>query len=161
MSDYGLAARLGIEQAVAARFVATYFGRYANVKRYFDETLRLGRERGYVATVLGRRRYIPELNSTNHNVQSAAEREAINMPIQGTAADIIKIAMIRLHRTLRERGLRGRMLLQVHDELVLELPQEEMGTVTPLVRDCMENAYPLDAPLVVDVHTGATWGDLK
>jgi len=161
MGDYGLAARLGIEQSVAAHFIATYFGRYARVKRYFDETLQQGRERGYVATVLGRRRYIPELNSPNRNVQAAAEREAINMPIQGTAADIIKIAMIRLHRALRERGLRSRMLLQVHDELVLEVPREEVETVVPLVQDCMEKAYPLDAPLVVDAHTGATWGDLK
>ena len=161
MSEYGLAARLGIEHATAAKFIATYFGRYAHVKRYFDQTLERGREQGYVSTILGRRRYIPELNSSNRNVQSAAEREAINMPIQGTAADIIKIAMIRLHRALHERGLRSRMLLQVHDELVLEAPDEEVDVIVPLVKDCMENAYALDVPLVVDVHTGATWGDLK
>ncbi len=161
MSEYGLAARLGIEQEAAARFIATYFGRYAAVKRYFEETLRLGRERGYVATALGRRRYIPELRSQNRNVSSAAEREAINMPIQGTAADIIKIAMVRLYRALQERGLRSRMLLQVHDELVLEVPQGEVDVTVPLVKECMEKAYPLDAPLVVEAHTGATWGDLK
>jgi DNA polymerase-1 len=161
MSEYGLAQRLGIEQDVALSFINTYFGRYAAVKRYFEETLRLGRQRGYVATVLGRRRYIPELNALNRNVRSAAEREAINMPIQGTAADIIKIAMVRLYRTLQEKGLRSRMLLQVHDELVLEAPKKELDTVVPLVKATMEGAYTLDAPLVAEVHTGATWGDLK
>jgi DNA polymerase-1 len=161
MSEYGLAARLGIDQDIAARFIATYFGRYAGVKRYIEETLRQGRERGYVATVLGRRRYIPELGSPNRNVRSAAEREAINMPIQGTAADIIKIAMVQLHRALGERNLRSRMILQVHDELVLEVPQEEVGTVVPMVKRYMEGAYRLDAPLRVDAHTGPTWGDLK
>ncbi len=161
MSEYGLASRLGIDQDVAARFIATYFGRYAGVKRYIEETLRQGRELGYVVTVLGRRRYFPELRSPNPNLRGRAEREAINMPIQGTAADIIKIAMVRLHRALAAAGLRSRMILQVHDELVLEVPHDEVGTVLPLVKQMMEEAYRLDAPLQVDAHTGPTWGDLK
>jgi len=161
MSDYGLAQRLGIEQEVAAHFIRTYFGRYAGVKRYIEETLRQGREQGYVSTLLGRRRYIPELGSPNRNVRAAAEREAINMPIQGSAADIIKIAMIRLHRALQEKGLRSRLILQVHDELVLEAPQEEAERVAPMVKDYMEGAYELQAPLQVEVHAGPNWGDLK
>lgn len=161
MSDFGLAQRLQINREDAAHFIETYFGRYANVRRYIEETLEHGREQGYVRTLLGRRRYIPELRSSNRNVRMAAEREAVNAPIQGTAADIIKIAMVRLYRALGEGDLRSRMLLQVHDELVLEVPHEEVGTVEPLVVEIMEGAYPLDAPLRVDVHTGPTWGDLK
>ena len=161
MSDYGLAQRLGIDQKEAARFISTYFRRYAGVRRYLEETVRRGRELGYVSTVLGRRRYIPELRSSNRNVRMAAEREAVNTPIQGTAADIIKIAMVRLYRALRERNLRSRMILQVHDELVLEVPAEEVETVVPLVKEVMEGAYRLDAPLQVEVHTGPNWGALK
>ncbi len=161
MSDYGLAQRLGIDQKEATRFISTYFRRYAGVRRYLEETVRRGRELGYVSTVLGRRRYIPELRSSNRNVRMAAEREAVNTPIQGTAADIIKIAMVRLHRALQKRRLRSRMLLQVHDELVLEVPEEEVETVVPLVKEVMEGAYRLDAPLQVEVHTGPNWGALK
>ncbi len=161
MSDYGLAQRLGIDQKVAAQFISTYFRRYAGVRRYLEETVRRGRELGYVSTVLGRRRYIPELHSSNRNVRMAAEREAVNTPIQGTAADIIKIAMVRLYRALQERNLRSRMLLQVHDELVLEVPEEEVEVVVPLVKEVMEGAYRLDAPLQVEVHTGPNWGALK
>jgi DNA polymerase-1 len=161
MSEYGLAQRLGIEQEEAARFIATYFNRYPAVRRYLEETVRQGRQLGYVSTILGRRRYIPELNASNRNVRAAAEREAINAPIQGSAADIIKIAMVRLHRALKEGGLRSRMLLQVHDELVLEVPEDEAETVVPMVVEIMEGAYPLEAPLRVEAHTGPTWGDLK
>ncbi|MGB9724473.1 MAG: DNA polymerase I [Chloroflexia bacterium] len=161
MSDYGLAQRLGIDQKEAAQFIATYFRRYAGVRRYLEETIRRGRELGYVSTVLGRRRYIPELRSSNRNVRMAAEREAVNTPIQGTAADIIKIAMVRLHRALQERHLRSRMILQVHDELVLEVPAEEVEAVVPLVKEVMEGAYRLDAPLQVEIHVGPNWGALK
>ncbi len=161
MSEYGLAQRLGIEQEEAARFIATYFQRYPAVRRYLEKTVQEGRRLGYVSTILGRRRYIPELNASNRNVRAAAEREAINAPIQGSAADIIKIAMVRLHRALKEQGLRSRMLLQVHDELVLEVPEEEVETVPPMVVEIMEGAYPLAAPLRVEAHTGPTWGDLK
>ncbi len=161
MSDYGLAQRLGIDQKEAAQFIATYFRRYAGVRRYLEETIRRGRELGYVSTVLGRRRYIPELRSSNRNVRMAAEREAVNTPIQGTAADIIKIAMVRLYRALQARHLRSRMILQVHDELVLEVPEAEVEVVVPLVKEVMEGAYRLDAPLQVEVHTGPNWGALK
>lgn len=161
MSEYGLAQRLGIDRQEAAHFIETYFARYPNVRDYLEETVNRGREQGYVATVLGRRRYIPQLRSKNRNVRAAAEREAINAPIQGSAADIIKIAMLRLERALQESNLRSRMLLQVHDELVLEVPEGEVETIVPLVTEMMEEAYRLDAPLRVDVRTGPTWGDLK
>ncbi|MBN1485437.1 MAG: DNA polymerase I [Chloroflexia bacterium] len=161
MSEFGLAQRMGIERAQAAHFIQAYFSRYPRVQQYLEQQARQGRELGYVSTLLGRRRYIPELTSSNRNVRQAAEREAVNAPIQGTAADIIKIAMLRLQRALQKRGLGSRMLLQVHDELVLEVPEDELGITQTLVTELMESAYALDAPLKVDVHVGSNWGVLK
>jgi|GEM_PF-945 len=161
MSGYGLAQRTGLSQEEADRFIKNYFARYPGVGRYVEGIKRKAHEQGYVETLLGRRRYIPELRSSNRNVRMAAEREAVNTPIQGTAADIIKIAMVRLFRALQERKLRSRMLLQVHDELVLEVPEEEVETVVPLVKEVMEGAYRLEAPLQVEIHTGPNWGALK
>ncbi len=159
---YGLAQQTGMEQDRAAEFIATYFKTYPQVKQYLDRTRRQAREQGYVETLLGRRRYFPELQNrrTPNNVRQALERAAINAPIQGTAADIIKIAMIRLHEALRARGLHSRMILQVHDELVLECPEEELAGVAALVREIMEGAFKLDAPLKVDVEAGPNWYDL-
>jgi DNA polymerase-1 len=117
-------------------------------------------EQGYVTTLLGRRREIPELRASNPNLRQAGERMAINMPIQGTAADIVKIAMIRLDRRLREGGFRSRMLLQVHDELVLEVPRGEVDAIAPVVRETMETALPLDVPLDVDVRVGDDWQEM-
>jgi len=136
------------------------------VKRYLDETRAFAREHGYVETLLGRRRFFPVLKTTAgtqqaYNMRQAAERAAINHPIQGTAADIIKIAMIRLHRALGESGHRSRMLLQVHDELVLEVPPDELTAVSKLVRDTMEGAYELNAALKVDVEAGPNWYELE
>lgn len=166
MSAFRLARDSGLTLAEAEAFVRTYFERFPRVREYIETTKRQALERSYVETLLGRRRYFPALQSTDTSSRAmaerrAAEREAINMPIQGTAADIIKIAMVRLHRALRERGLRGRMILQVHDELLLEVPNEEVEETLTLVREVMENAYPLDVPLRVDARAGRSWGELK
>ncbi len=150
----------------AEDFIKTYFERFPKVRDYLETTKQQAIERGYVETLLGRRRYFSIFQSGDTSQQAmiarrAAEREAVNMPIQGTAADIIKIAMVRLHDALTERELRSRMILQVHDELLLEAPDSETDEVIGLVRDVMENAYPMDVPLKVDARAGQSWGDLK
>lgn len=166
MGAFRLARDSQLTLAEAEAFIKTYFERFPRVQQYLEATRRQAVERGYVETLLGRRRYFPIFKSTDSSPRAmverrAAEREAVNMPIQGTAADIIKIAMIRLFNTLRERGLRGRMILQVHDELLLEVPEEEVQEVAALVEDVMQNAYPLEVPLRVDVRVGHSWGELK
>jgi DNA polymerase-1 len=166
MSAFRLARESDLTLSEAESFVSAYFERFPNVRGYFEETKRKAAEDGYVETLLKRRRYFSVLQSrdtsrTTQMSRRAAEREAINMPIQGTAADIIKIAMTRLHAALRERGLRGQMILQVHDELVLEAPEDEAELTARLVSEVMEDAYPLDVPLRVDTHVGRNWGELK
>jgi DNA polymerase-1 len=164
MGEYGLAQRTGLSQEQARQFIATYFGRYEKVKEYLEQTKREAREKGYVSTLLGRRRYFPELRPSSRahgGIKRAAEREAINMPIQGSAADILKIAMVRLYRTLEEENLSARMILQVHDEVVLEVPQEELNPVARLVRSVMEQALALDAPLKVDLAVGKNWEKME
>lgn len=161
---YGLAQATGLTQAEAEDFIKTYFERFPKVREYIDRTKALATRQGYVETLLGRRRYFPELQPGSrapHSVRQAAERMAINAPIQGTAADIIKIAMIRLHRALQERGLRARMILQVHDELVVEAPDGEVPTVAPLMRKIMENAFKLKAPLRADLKVGQNWEEME
>jgi DNA polymerase-1 len=160
-SAYGLAQQTGMTQQEAGQFIQTYFEKYPGVRRYIDQTKRQAARQGYVETLLGRRRYFPNLAKMRGPERGRAEREAINMPIQGTAADIIKIAMIRLHQLLRDRGLRARMLLQVHDELVLEAPDEEIDIVIPLVREVMCGAFELAAPLKVDVEVGQNWLEME
>lgn len=162
ITDYGIAARTELSQSEARRLIENYFAQYPGVKSYLEETKRHARERGYVQTLLGRRRYFPELRRgiSDVSARNAAEREAINHPIQGSAADIIKIAMVRLHQQLHARCLRARMILQVHDELVLEGPNEELEIVVPLVREVMEQAYPLESKLKVDVAVGANWAEM-
>ncbi len=164
MGEYGLAQRTDLSLEEARKFIAGYFARYEKVKEYLEQTKDEAREQGYVSTLLGRSRYFPELQTTSRahgGVKRAAEREAINMPIQGSAADILKIAMVRLHRALKEEDLAARMILQVHDELVLEVPQEELGPVAPLVRSIMENAWALDAALKVDLKVGKNWEQME
>jgi len=160
---YGLAQATGLTQAEAEDFIKTYFERFPKVREYIDCTKALATRQGYVETLLGRRRYFPELqlgSKAPHTVRQSAERMAINAPIQGTAADIINIATIHLHRALRERGLRARMILQVHDELVVEAPDEEVATVAPLMREVMENAFDLKAPLKADLKVGQNWEEM-
>jgi DNA polymerase-1 len=164
MGDYGLAQRTELSQEEAGQFIEGYFARFPAVQAYLENTKRLAREQGYVETLFGRRRYFPELTADSRvpmDMRRAAERMAINMPIQGTAADIIKIAMIRLHRALHEHRLRAAMILQVHDELVLEVPEDELEAVRPLVRSVMEGAFDLQAPLRVNIEVGRNWLEMR
>jgi DNA polymerase-1 len=164
MSTYSLARSTNLTQAEAENFVKQYFGRFPQVRVYLDSTIAQAKNKGYVETLLGRRRYFPVLQSTARGqaqAQRRAEREAVNTPIQGSAADIIKRASLQLHRALRERGLRAQMIIQVHDELVLEVPQEEMDIVAPLVREVMESATALRVPLRADLKMGANWFEME
>jgi DNA polymerase-1 len=160
-SAFGLAQQTGMSREEATQFIKTYFEKYPGVREYIERTKRQAARQGYVETLLGRRRYFPNLDKMRGPERGRAEREAINMPIQGTAADIIKIAMIRLHQALRERRLRSRMLLQVHDELVLEAPDDEVDAVIPLVQDVMGGASELAVPLKVDVEVGQNWLEMN
>ncbi len=158
---FALAKMLGITQEEARDFITKYFERFSGVRAFLDRQVELARERGYVETLFGRRRYIPEIRDKNFNQRAFGERLAGNSPLQGSAADLIKIAMIRLHGALRDGGFRARMLLQVHDELVLEAPTLEVPQVVGLVRDAMAGAAELNVPLVVDVGVGRNWLDAK
>jgi DNA polymerase I len=160
MSDWGLASRAGIPREQAREFIDSYFAAYSGIAYYMIHIKDLAKQQGYVETLLGRRRWIPELEARNSALRGAGERMAINMPIQGTAADIMKIAMIRLHRWLRESGSMARMLLSVHDEVVLEVPRDDVLAVAPEVRNVMEGALKLDVPLDVDLKTGDDWESL-
>jgi DNA polymerase-1 len=160
MSDFGLASRMGMARDEAAQFIDEYFKRYPQVRRYAIETKAMAVEQGYVETLLGRRRYIPDMTSPNRAIRGGAERMAINMPIQGTAADIMKIAMIRVRARLRESGLDALLCLQVHDELVLDVARTDVDAVVSRVCDEMSDAYELDVPLVVDVRVGHNWDEM-
>jgi DNA polymerase-1 len=158
ISAFGLAQRLGIGRAEAKALIDGYFAQYPGIKKYMTDTVAQARERGYVETVTGRRRYLPDLRSANATVRAAAERNAINMPIQGSSADLIKIAMVQIARAAREENWRTKMLLQVHDELVFDLYLPEKERVLEVVRDRMKNALPdLRVPIVVDTGLGANW----
>jgi DNA polymerase-1 len=161
LSAFGLSQQLGIDQKEAARFIAAYFQRYRRVKEYLERGLEEVRRTGFTKTLLGRRRPIPEITSPVANLRGLAERTALNTPLQGTAADLIKLAMIRIHRELSEQKFRARMILQVHDELLFEAPPEELDRLRPLVRDAMEDVLPLIVPLVVDLKSGPNWRDMK
>jgi DNA polymerase-1 len=160
VSAFGLSQATKIDQKEAQRYIEAYFTAHPRVRAFIDRTLAEGRERGYVATLLGRRRYLPDLRSGNPVARNAAERMAMNAPVQGTASDMIKIAMVRVHAALRERGLQSRMLLQVHDELLFESPPAEVEAIVALAREIMELALPLDVPIVVDVKTGLDWSQV-
>lgn len=157
ISDYGLSQNLNITRKEAARFIDQYFDVFQGVRRYMDDIVKDAKRDGYVKTLLERRRYLPEINASNFNLRSFAERTAMNTPIQGTAADIIKLAMVQMDKALRERNLRSRMLLQVHDELVFEVPPEEMETMKELVPATMEAALKLAVPLKAEVSYGSNW----
>jgi len=160
ISDFGLAAQLSIGRDEARVFMDTYFARYPRVAEYMRTVVEQARRDGYVRTLLGRRRYLPDILSRNRVIREAAERIAINAPIQGTAADIIKIAMLRVDRELLPEAPGMEMILQIHDELLFEVPQELVERVGPRVRQVMEEAYPLAAPLVADLAVGPNWQDL-
>jgi len=161
ISDYGLSQSLGITRKEAGQFIERYLNSYPGVKEYMDDIIHSARQKGYVSTLLHRRRYIPEITSRNFNIRSFAERTAMNTPIQGSAADIIKKAMIDMDEALKDQGLKTRLLLQVHDELIFEAPEDEVEILKKLVPDVMENALELKVPLKVEYSYGPTWFDAK
>jgi DNA polymerase-1 len=157
ISAFGLSERMGISRTEAKDIIETYFRQYPQIKAYMDASIALAREQGYVETYFGRRRYLPDIHSRNQTIRSFAERNAINSPVQGTAADIIKLAMIRIHRAIREAGLRSRMILQVHDELVFDVYRPEVEAMRALVREHMLHAVELAVPMEVEAGTGENW----
>jgi len=161
LSPHGIAQQTGFSREEGSKFIESYFAKYPGISEYIENVKVKTRETQYVETVMGRRRYMPDINSSNFNVRGGAERMAVNMPIQGTAADIMKLAMIRVHNRLEEDNLRSKMLLQVHDELVFEVPKEELEAIKEVVYDEMPAALELDVSLKVDIKWGNTWGDME
>jgi DNA polymerase-1 len=161
LSEFGLSQREGISREEAAEFIARYFAKYPKVRAWREEAIRLCRERGYAETMIGRRRYIPEIRSPNAQVRAAGERMAINMPVQGTQADIIKIAMNRIDERMRRERMRSRMILQVHDELIFECPAAELDAVRDLALEVMPRSIEMRVPIRVDIKVGHNWGELE
>jgi len=161
LSPHGIAQQTGFSREEGSKFIESYFAKYPGISEYIENVKVKTRETQYVETVMGRRRYVPDINSSNFNVRGGAERMAVNMPIQGTAADIMKLAMIRVHHRLEQDALRSKMLLQVHDELVFEVPKEELEAIKEVVYDEMPAALELDVSLKVDIKWGNTWGDME
>ena len=158
---HSLSQDIGVSYAEAKRYIDSYLAHYAGVAKFMDRMIEAAKERGYAETLFGRRRPLPELKASNAATRAFGERVARNMPIQGTAADIIKIAMVRVHRRLRDEGLRSRLILQVHDELIVEAPQEEAEHAARLLREEMEAAADLSVRLAAEVNVGRTWYDAK
>ncbi|HST09453.1 MAG TPA: DNA polymerase, partial [Terriglobales bacterium] len=161
LSPFGLSQNLGIEPGEAKQFINAYFEKYSGVRAFIDKTLEEARRDQKVKTLFGRIRPIPDINAKNMQQRGFAERTAVNTPLQGTAADLIKIAMIRIDEAIRDRSLKSRMTLQVHDELVFEVPESELDVVHSLVREYMEKVHPLAVPLVVEIGVGRNWRDLE
>ncbi len=161
MSDYGLEQATELSREEASTFINAYFEKYSGVRQYLESTKEQARKAGYVQTLLGRRRFIPEINASNRQVRESAERMAINMPVQGTSADIIKVAMINLYREMKEQRMQSKMLLQVHDELVFEVPEEELETMRRVMSQVMSTALELSIPLKVDTKEGKNWGEME
>lgn len=159
--EYSLAKDLRITRKQAKEYIESYFAKFNRVHEYMHEIVNKAKEQGYVSTLLGRRRYLPEINASNFNVRAAAERMALNTPIQGTAADIIKIAMVKVHAELKNRSLKSRLILQVHDELIIEAANDEIEEVKKILRKSMENACKLKVPLDIDLHVGQNWYEAK
>ena len=161
ISSFGLSQDLSITRKEAAKYIDDYFQTYPGIKTFLDQAVQHAKDQGYAVTLFGRRRPVPELSSSNFMQRSFGERVAMNSPIQGTAADIIKIAMIGVDRRLKEEGLKSRLVLQVHDELLIEAEQTEVETVKEILRQEMEQAASLDVPLEIDMHTGDNWYEAK
>jgi DNA polymerase-1 len=161
ISDYGLSRDLDIPRKESKQYIENYLNFFSGVKKYMDDIIRKGKKDGYVETILGRRRYIPELSSRNFNIRAFGERLALNTPVQGTAADIIKKAMINVDHELRKRKMKSRLILQVHDELIVEAHKDEIEEVKRILKEEMENAVPLKVPVIVDLNIGETWYDTK
>ena len=161
ISGFGLARNTGVSQQEAKSFISRYFAKYPGVKRFMDTAVEDGQENGYALTLMGRRRYLPELTASNAMVREFGKRAAMNTPVQGTAADIIKLAMVRVDEALRREGLQSRLILQVHDELLLECPPEEVETAARILQQAMEGVISLSVPLSAEVHQGANWAEAK
>ena len=161
MSGYGLARNLGIDRIEAEKFIMQYFALYHGVKEYIESTKEEARKNGYVLTLLNRRRYVPEINSKNKNIREFNERIAVNAPIQGTAADLIKVAMISIEQEFKKKQFKSRMLLQIHDELIFEIDKKELTETQPIIKDFMENSLKLSVPLMVNLKTGNNWAELN
>jgi DNA polymerase-1 len=157
VSAFGLSENLGIARSEAKVLIDNYFAQYPSIKQYMDKQIGFAQENGYVETLLGRKRWLKDINSSNAVVRGYAERNAINMPIQGTAADMIKLAMINIHNTLQQHNLRSKMILQVHDELVFDVHRDEVEIIKPLILDGMRNALPLAVPVEVEIGSGNNW----
>lgn len=161
ISDYGLSQDLEISRKEAKEYIDNYLDTYKEIKAYMNDIVKIGKEQGYVETIMHRRRYIPELESKNRNIRGFGERVALNTPIQGSAADIIKIAMVEIYKGLKEENIQGKLILQVHDELILQVKDEEVEKVKKILGDVMSHAVELDLPLKVDINSGKTWYDAK
>jgi DNA polymerase-1 len=161
ISAFSLANDIGVTPKEAKAYIDNYLEKYSGVREYMTEIVKSAKEHGYVTTLFGRRRYLPELKSHNFNTRSFGERVALNMPIQGTAADIMKIAMINVAKQLHAKNLLGRLILQVHDELIVECPEHEAEKVSTILREEMENAAKLSVPLVAETRVGKSWYDAK
>ena len=161
ISDFGLASNLNISTKKAREYIAAYFERYSDIKKYMDSNVAFAREHGYVTTLLGRKRVINEIKSSNYNIRSFGERAAMNMPLQGSSADIIKVAMVNIDRRLKSSKLRSQLILQVHDELVIDAFEEECEIVTEILKFEMENAVKLKVPLTAEIHSGKNWYEAK
>jgi len=161
LSAYGLSRDLKIGQEEAQGFIDAYFARYPKVKEYIDEQIARAEEEGFVTTILGRRRYLPEIRNKNQSIRSLAQRQAVNTPIQGSASDIIKLAMVGIHREIKEKGFKSRMILQIHDELLFDVPEDELKEFIGLVKDKMEHVLELDVPIKVDIKIGKNWSQME
>ncbi|MCF0121560.1 MAG: DNA polymerase I, partial [Oscillospiraceae bacterium] len=161
ISAFSLSQDIGVSPAEARQYMNSYLDKYSGVRRYMEEIIERAKRDGFVVTLFGRRRYLPELSSSNHNVRSFGERVALNAPIQGTAADIMKMAMVAVFERLEREGLAARLILQVHDELIVECPADEADTVAVILSEEMERAASLSVPLSVEAHSGKSWYDAK
>ena len=161
ISDFGLAEQIHTSRKDAKEYITQYLEKYSGIKNFMEKIDIDAKENGYVTTMFGRRRNIPELKSQNFMVRQFGSRAALNMPIQGTAADIMKIAMIEVDKKIEEKNLKSRLVLQVHDELLLEVPEEEAEEMAKVLKDSMENAVKLNVPLIAEISTGETWNDCK
>ena len=161
ISDFGLAKNLGVSVGAASGYIKRYFERYPKVEAYLKESVEAAKKAGYAKTLYGRRRPLPELNASNYNVRQFGERVAMNMPIQGTAADIIKIAMVRVDRALKDGGFKARLVLQIHDELIVDTPKDEAKAVAALMEQCMEQVADLKVRLIAEAKCGESWFDTK
>ena len=161
ISDFGLSRQIGVTRKLARQYIEQYLEKYSGIKEYMESIVKDAKEKGYVETLFGRRRYIQELNSTNYMIRQFGERVAMNTPIQGTAADIIKIAMIRVYNELKNKNLKSKLILQIHDELIIETYESEKEEVKEILQNCMESVISLKVPLIAEVGEGKTWYDAK